>query len=112
MAELWHIAIAGPNVLPSMLLAVICLYWISVIAGAVGGIPLQITNKYSGLLTRSVQGTAHAIKQLINEPEYARKLGINGREHIKSNYLITRHIKDYLLLFISLSKNGRDIVYL
>jgi hypothetical protein len=35
MAELWHIAIAGPNVLPSMLLAVICLYWISVIAGAV-----------------------------------------------------------------------------
>ena len=83
-----------------------------VIAGAVGGIPLQITNKYSGLLTRSVQGTAHAIKQLINEPEYARKLGINGREHIKSNYLITRHIKDYLLLFISLSKNGRDIVYL
>jgi len=83
-----------------------------VIAGAVGGIPLQITTKYSGLLTRSVQGTAHAIKQLINEPEYARKLGINGREHIKHNYLITRHIKDYLLLFISLFQNGRDIIYL
>jgi len=83
-----------------------------VIAGAVGGIPLQITHRYSGLLTRSVQGTAHAIKQLINEPEYAQKLGINGREHIKNNYLITRHIKDYLLLFISLFENGRDIVYL
>ena len=83
-----------------------------VIAGAVGGIPLQITNKYSGILTRSVQGTAHAIKQLINEPEYARRLGINGREHVKHNYLITRHIKDYLLLFISLFENGREIVYL
>jgi trehalose synthase len=83
-----------------------------VIAGAVGGIPLQIAHKYSGLLTRSVQGTAHAIKQLVNEPEYARKLGANGREHIKSNYLITRHIKDYLLLFISLFKNGGDVVYL
>jgi len=83
-----------------------------VIASAVGGIPLQISHKYSGILTRSVQGTAHAIKQLINEPEYARKLGINGREHIKNNFLITRHIKDYLLLFISLFKNGRDMIYL
>ncbi|MGB6033569.1 MAG: glycosyl transferase family 1, partial [Bacteroidota bacterium] len=83
-----------------------------VIASAVGGIPLQISHKYSGILTRSVQGTGHAIKQLINEPEYARKLGINGKEHIKNNFLMTRHIKDYLLLFVSLFKNGRDIVYL
>jgi trehalose synthase len=83
-----------------------------VIAGAVGGIPLQIAHKYSGILTRSVQGTAHAIKQLINEPEYARKLGKNGREHIKNNYLITRHIKDYLLLFVSLFNNGSDVVNL
>jgi trehalose synthase len=77
-----------------------------VIASAVGGIPLQIAHKYSGILTHSVEGTAHWIKQLINEPEYARKLGENGREHIKNNYLITRHIKDYLLLFLSLFHHG------
>jgi len=69
------------------------------IAGAVGGIPLQITHKYSGILTYSIDGTARWIKQLINEPEYATKLGQNGREHIRNNFLITRHIKDYLLLF-------------
>lgn len=82
-----------------------------VIAGAVGGIPLQIAHKYSGILTHSIEGTAHWIKQLVNEPEYARKLGVNGREHIKNNFLITRHIKDYLLLFSSLFNPG-DIVYL
>jgi trehalose synthase len=82
-----------------------------VIAGAVGGIPLQITHKYSGILTHSIDGTAYWIKQLVNEPEFARKLGINGREHIKNNYLITRHIKDYLLLFVSMYHSG-DIVYL
>ncbi|MBI4536106.1 MAG: glycosyltransferase [Ignavibacteriae bacterium] len=82
-----------------------------VIAGAVGGIPLQISHKYSGILTHSIEGTAHAIKQLINEPEYARKLGVNGKEHIKNNFLITRHIKDYLLLFISLF-HKEDLVYL
>jgi trehalose synthase len=81
------------------------------IASAVGGIPLQITHRYSGILTHSIEGTAHAIKQLVNEPEYAQRLGVNGREHIKNNFLITRHIKDYLLLFISLFYDG-DIVYL
>ena len=81
------------------------------IASAVGGIPLQIAHKYSGILTHSIDGTAYWIKQLINEPEYARRLGINGREHVKNNFLITRHIKDYMLLFVSLFHNG-DIVYL
>lgn len=81
------------------------------IAGAVGGIPLQITHKYSGILTHSIEGTAYWIKQLLSEPEYARRLGINGREHIKNNFLITRHIKDYLLLFLSLY-HKEDIVYL
>lgn len=81
------------------------------IAGAVGGIPLQIAHKYSGVLTHSIEGTAHWIKQLLNEPEYAQKLGVNGREHIRNHFLITRHIKDYLLLFISLF-HREDVVYL
>jgi len=81
------------------------------IAGAVGGIPLQIAHKYSGILSHSIEGTAHWIRQLINEPQYARRLGANGKEHVRNNFLITRHIKDYLLLFISLFHAG-DVVYL
>lgn len=82
-----------------------------VIASAVGGIPLQIAHKHSGILTHSIEGTAYWIKQLLNEPEYARRLGANGREHVRNNFLITRHIRDYLLLFLSLSKK-KDIVFL
>jgi trehalose synthase len=82
-----------------------------VIASAVGGIPLQISHKYSGILTRSIEGTAYYVKQLLNDPNYARKLGINGSEHIKNNFLITRHIRDYLLLFISLDYQ-EDIINL
>ena len=81
------------------------------IAGAVGGIPLQIAHKYSGILTHSIEGTAQWIKQLIGAPEFARRLGVNGREHIRNNFLITRHIKDYMLLFLSLFNEG-DVVYL
>jgi len=83
-----------------------------VIAGAVGGIPLQIAHKYSGLLTHTIEGTAFALKQLLQNSEYARKLGENGRERVKKNFLITRHLRDYMLLFLSLNHKGEDIVYL
>jgi trehalose synthase len=82
-----------------------------VIASAVGGIPQQIAHKHSGILTHSIDGTAYWIKQLLQEPEFARKLGENGREHVRNNFLITRHIRDYMLLFISLFTQG-DVVYL
>jgi trehalose synthase len=82
-----------------------------VVASNVGGIPLQIKHKYSGLLCHSIEGAAFAIKQLLNSPEYAEKLGENGREHIRNNFLLTRHIRDYMLLFLSLY-HTEDLVYL
>src|SRR5205814_2445333 len=75
-----------------------------VIAGAVGGIPLQITHRYSGILTHTIEGTAFWIKQLLNAPEYAKRSGENGREHARSNCLLTRHLRDYLLLFLALER--------
>ena len=82
-----------------------------VIAGAVGGIPLQITHKYSGILTHSVEGTAYWLKSLLQSPEFAKRLGENGREHVRQNFLLTRHLNDYMLLFLSLEHSG-DVVYL
>jgi trehalose synthase len=82
-----------------------------VIAGAVGGIPLQIKHQYSGLLSYSIDGTAYYLKQLLNEPRFARELGINGKSHIKENFLITRHVRDYLFLFLFLMYE-EDIVQL
>ncbi len=73
-----------------------------VVASNVGGIPLQIKHKYSGLLCHSIEGASFAIKQLLSSPGYAKRLGENGREHIKNNFLITRHLRDYMLLFLSL----------
>ncbi|MEW6557349.1 MAG: glycosyltransferase [Elusimicrobiota bacterium] len=82
-----------------------------VVASAVGGIPLQITHKYSGILTHTVEGTAYWLKQLLNSPEYAKQLGLNGHEHVKQNFLLTRHLREYFLMFLSLY-HTEDIVYL
>ena len=73
-----------------------------VVASAVGGIPLQIEDGRGGLLCRSVEGAARAIRQLLNNPRYAEWLGRNGKEHVRQNFLLTRHLRDYMLLFIAL----------
>jgi trehalose synthase len=80
-----------------------------VIAGAVGGIPLQVQHQRTGILTYTIEETAHWIKRLIQEPGYARQLGLNGREHVKQNFLITRHLRDYLSVFLSVAHKGRHV---
>ncbi len=82
-----------------------------VVASDVGGISLQIKHGFNGLLSHTIEGTAHMIRQLLYNPEYAKRLGDNGREHVRHNFLLTRHLKDYILLFLSLEKPG-DFVYL
>lgn len=82
-----------------------------VVASAVGGIPLQVKNKFTGLLTHSIEGTAYAIRQLLGNPEYATWLGKNGKEHVRHNFLITRHLKEYMLLFLTLD-HPDDVIYL
>jgi trehalose synthase len=82
-----------------------------VVAGAVGGIPLQVKNKLTGLLCHTVEGAAYALRQLLSNPEYARQLGQNGKEHVRQNFLITSHLKDYMLMFIALDQPS-DIIHL
>lgn len=82
-----------------------------VVASHVGGIPLQIKHKYSGLLCHSIEGAAFSIKQILNNPAYGQKIGENGREHVRNNFLITRHLREYMLLFLTLYREG-DIIYL
>ncbi len=82
-----------------------------VIASAVGGIPLQVKHRFTGLLVHSIDGAVYALRQLLTNQEYASWLGQNGYQHVKQNFLVTRELRDYLLVFISLSSTG-DIIYL
>jgi trehalose synthase len=75
-----------------------------VVASAVGGIPTQIIHKHTGLLAHSVEGTAYQIRFLLSHPEIACKLGENGHEHVKENFLITQKLKRYLALFLLLDR--------
>ncbi|HJX95133.1 MAG TPA: glycosyltransferase [Candidatus Acidoferrum sp.] len=75
-----------------------------VVASAVGGIPVQIIHKHTGLLAHSIEGTAYQIRFLLSHPEIAAKLGENGHEHVKENFLITQKLKRYMTLFLAMAR--------
>jgi trehalose synthase len=83
-----------------------------VIGGAVGGIKLQVVDGITGFLVHSIEGAAHRAAQLLADPELRRHLGENGYEHVKQNFLLTRHVKDYMLLMLALDHLGEHIVQL
>lgn len=77
-----------------------------VVASAVGGIPLQVIHKHTGLLAHSVQGAAYQIRFLLSNPALALKLGQQGHEHVREHFLITANAKRYLTLFRHLLAGG------
>jgi trehalose synthase len=83
-----------------------------VIGGATGGIPLQIIHGVTGFLVHSPEGAAFRIRQFLNSPEMAQRMGQKGREFVRSNFLITRQVRDYLSVWFSLENEGRSIMTL
>ena len=81
-----------------------------VIGGAAGGIPIQISHGVTGFLVHSVEGAAFRIRQILNNPEMARRMGEKAREHVRQNFLITRQVRDYLAVLYCLENRGSSIV--
>ncbi len=73
-----------------------------VVGGNAGGIPLQIMDGHNGFLVTTVDEASAAIASLLRYPKKAREMGKIGKEHVRKNFLITRHIRDYLLIFQTL----------
>lgn len=71
------------------------------VAGAAGGIPLQLQDGIGGYLVDSVEECAQRSLELLTDPELRRTLGEAGREHVRERFLLTRLIADELRLYAS-----------
>ena len=69
-----------------------------VIGGFTGGITVQLVYGVTGFTVNSVEGTAFRIHHLLDNPEVMAKMGQDAREFVRRNFLITRHLGDYLAL--------------
>jgi trehalose synthase len=73
-----------------------------VVAGAAGGIPLQLPEGGGGYLVDSVEQCAQRTLELLADPELRRTLGEAGREHVRERFLLTRLLADELRLYAAL----------
>jgi len=69
-----------------------------VIGGFAGGITVQLVYGVTGFTVNSPEGAAFRIHYLLDNPDLMAKVGEDGREFVRRNFLITRHLGDYLAL--------------
>lgn len=78
-----------------------------VVGGDTGGITLQVIPHHTGFLAHTPEGAAMRIRYLLRHPKEARAMGEKGRQHVRENFLLTRHLRDYLTLMLAL-RRGTD----
>jgi trehalose synthase len=70
-----------------------------IVGGAVGGIPLQITDGESGFLVAGVEGCARRSLEILRDPGLGKRLGRAGKETARRRFLMPRLLRDWLELF-------------
>jgi trehalose synthase len=68
------------------------------IGGAVGGIPLQISDGETGFLVSTVEQCAQRALEILRDPGLGRRLGRAGKESARRHFLTPRLLRDWLKL--------------
>jgi len=75
-----------------------------VIGGFAGGITAQVVYGVTGYTVNSVEGAAFRARQLLADRGLRERIGAAGREHVRQNFLLTRHLGDMLALMATLAR--------
>ncbi len=75
-----------------------------VIGGDTGGITLQVIPHHTGFLVHTPEGAALRARYLLQNPLAAREMGEKGHRHVRENFLLTRHLREYLTLMLALAR--------
>jgi trehalose synthase len=79
-----------------------------VVAGNVGGIPLQIEDRKTGFLVNTPDECAEKLIHLLRHQDEAERMGALGVEFVRDRFLTTRYLRDYLSIFYQLSGGAPD----
>jgi len=81
-----------------------------VIGGACGGIRLQVHDYHTGFLVHSPAGAAYRIRYLLRYTEKRLRMGQNGCEFVRQHFLLTRHLRDYFTMLLSLDNPDAEVL--
>lgn len=73
-----------------------------VIGGNAGGIRLQVVNHQTGFLVDTPEGAALRIRYLLFNEDERVQMGLRAKEFVRENFLITRHLQEYLTIMVAL----------
>jgi trehalose synthase len=71
-----------------------------VIGGDTGGIRLQVVNYHTGFLVNTPEGAALRIRYLLNQPDQRAEFGRKAQQFVRENFLLTRHLREYMTLMV------------
>ncbi|MEJ2690055.1 MAG: glycosyltransferase, partial [Deltaproteobacteria bacterium] len=80
----------------------------AVIGGDTGGIRLQVIDHHTGFLVNTPEGAASRIRYLLRRPQKLDEMGIKARGLVRDNFLLTRHLREYLTLIVGLLHGAQD----
>jgi trehalose synthase len=83
-----------------------------VIGGNTGGITLQVVNHHTGFLVDTPEGAAMRIRYLLTHPDILSEMGKKARRFVLENFLLTRHLREYLTLMVALIKGADERIEL
>ena len=83
-----------------------------VIGGDTGGIRLQVVNHHTGFLVKTPEGVALRSRYLLFHTDKRLEMGRKAKAFVKDNYLLTRHLREYLILMVSLIHGQKDRIEL
>lgn len=79
-----------------------------VIGGDTGGIRLQVVNHHTGFLVTSPEGAALRIRYLLKHRDRLEEIGAKAHQFVLENFLITRHLREYLTLMLAVLTGFQD----
>lgn len=83
-----------------------------VIGGDTGGIRIQVINHHTGFTVNSPEGAALRIRYLLQNRDILNQMGEKARAFVRENFLITRHLREYLTLFFVLLYGDQERIEL
>ncbi|OQX84331.1 MAG: glycosyl transferase family 1 [Candidatus Latescibacteria bacterium 4484_7] len=83
-----------------------------VIGGDVGGIRIQVVNHHTGFLVKTPEGAALRARYLLFHRERLNEMGKKAKIFVKENFLLTRHLREYLTVMVSLKYGVKERIEL
>jgi trehalose synthase len=83
-----------------------------VIGGDTGGIRLQVIDHHTGFLVNTPEGAASRIRYLLRRPQKLEEMGRKAKGLVRDNFLLTRHLREYLTLIVGLLHGAADRIEL